>query len=90
MAALTDDEKTWLRQQIARLARRKGVAPHWTRGQVNDALDAINDVWDLPATQSKLSTDIEARVPGVFTNTHKLWLGVFWLILRGRREEEAL
>lgn len=83
---LTDQEKRRLRNAIEKVANDKGTSQTWSKSEINAAVQAIEDRWDAPVTQSALSSDIEGAAPGVFTNAQKKHLAAFWLIMRGERE----
>ena len=87
---LTAIDKTEVRQRIARIATRKGVAVHWLKSQINAAMDAIDARWDAVGTQSAVNLDIETAAPGVFTTAEKRFLRTAWLIHRGNQEERDL
>lgn len=60
------------------LARELGEVA-WTKADVNDALQAIEDWWDLPATKAALSAAIDAATAFTFSNPQKRVIGKLWL-----------
>ena len=88
--ALTAQEETGIRNAIEKIAYEKGVPVTWVKSEINGAVGAIEDRWDAASTQTALSNDIEAAAPGVFSNAEKKYIAAVWLIMRGKREREAL
>jgi hypothetical protein len=88
VAVLTSDERATLRQTIA----RTGVPPHYTKIQINDALQAVEDWFQsgdnigAQTAQASVATVIEAAAPGVFTVAHKAKLFALWCGFNARRE----
>ena len=88
--ALTPQEQRRVRNAVELISNRKGVSQHWSKTQINAAVESLDDRWDAVATQTVLSSGIEAAAPGVFTNPEKKYITAFWLILRGERERELI
>lgn len=76
MATITATQLTELRS----IARRNltPATPHYTKAQVNAALQAIEDRVQLAATKTAISNDIEAAAPGVFSAGEKTTLFGIW------------
>ncbi len=66
MAALTDLEKAFLRRRMS----SGGATVNWTKPQVNDALQAIEDYIETTAKPG-ISAAIETAAPGVFSAAEK-------------------
>jgi hypothetical protein len=72
------------------LADLRGVAQrnlvvHYTKTQVNAALQAIEDRMQLASTKTALGNDIEAAAPGVFTAAEKTTLFGIWCWTAAKR-----
>jgi hypothetical protein len=80
--ALSAQDKVEIRQECARV-----LSPvTWSKSDINDALDAIEAWFDLPAVQSDLSAKIDAGTTFSFTAPQKKQLVKFWLRNRFGRE----
>ena len=90
MAILTSTELAAVRRRVAAKANEKGVPIHWVKGQINAALQAIEDRWEAASTKTATSNDIEAAAPGVFNVAEKKFLVGYWLEDKARREEVGL
>ena len=90
MAILTEQERRWVRNRVEVIANQRNVPITWLKSQINAGIQAIEDRWEAPGTQTALSNDIEAAAPGVFTAAEKKYLAAFWLIQKGRREEKNI
>ena len=90
MAVLSAEERAALRRMVARLAEQKGVPVRWTKANIDAAMQAIENRWELAATKTAISNDIEAAAPGVFTVAQKRYLTTFWLLQKAGREEVQL
>lgn len=75
MATLTDQEKTKIRQTVARKAAEHDVPIGWVKGAINDAAQAVED--HLVDQASAISTEIDTATSpyGItFTNQEKKWI----------------
>lgn len=81
MAALTGPELLELRSLLC----RNSETQHWTKAQVGDALQAIEDRIRLQSTLTTIGNDIETAAPGVFTAQEKLTLFGIWCASAARR-----
>lgn len=81
MAVLQPDELVEFRVMMARNA----ATIHFTKAQMNAAMQAIEDRLRSPATQIALSSDIELASPGIFNNSQKALLFGIWCVSAARR-----
>jgi hypothetical protein len=81
LTTLTIDEKRKIRNAAERKANSVGVAIHWNKTDINDAVQAIEDILDSPAFKTQVSDAIDAAAATTFTASEKKWLGglVMWL-----------
>jgi hypothetical protein len=86
MAVLTADELVSLRRKLAHLAEATGLPIDYVKSEVNDAFQAIEDWWELPATKADISNAIDASTAFSFTNEQKKKIGKFWLELKAGKE----
>lgn len=82
MAALTEDEKVELRSMLARVTAQQ----HWNKAQVNTAVQAVEDLMQLPATRQNIGSAIETAVPGVFGTNDKQLIFSAWSVTYARRQ----
>lgn len=82
MATLTANELAELR---AYCVPNMGTA-HWTKTNVNAALQAVEDRMQLAATKTAIGSDIEAAAPGVFSAAEKTKLFAIWAVTFARRQ----
>lgn len=80
MAALTVPQLTALRN-----AAERNVAVHYTKAQLNAALQAVEDRMVLAATRTALAADIEAAAPGVFSAAEKQTIFALWCLTAAQR-----
>lgn len=66
-------------------AGRNLGAAHWTKAQVNAALQAVEDRLTANATRNAIASDIEAAAPGVFSAQEKATLFGVWCHTAARR-----
>lgn len=90
MATLDATTLAKLRQRVSRKAAEKGVSEHWLKGQINDALQAVEDRLQAAGTITAIRGDIETAAPGVFTNAEKDFLYRYLLSDLGDRLEATL
>lgn len=86
MATLDNPQLTRLLQDCEREFGSTGIPIDYTKPNLVDGLQAIEDWFDLPATQAALNGQIEAAAVGVFSNIQKKKLTKFWLSERFKRE----
>lgn len=82
MAALTTEEQVELRSMLARVTAQQ----HWSKPQVNTAIQTIEDLMQQPATRNNIANAIEGAVPGVFDGQEKQLLFSAWSVTYARRQ----
>jgi hypothetical protein len=80
--ALSNEDK----RKIRNLAERKSVTVDWLKIELNNAVQGVEDWWELAATQLSISSAIDSATTFNFTNAQKKVLVKFWLQNRSDRE----
>jgi tellurite resistance protein len=82
MATLSEDERGELRSKLA----RSTATQHWTKPQVNAALQSIEDLMVQTSTRNAVGGAIESAAAGVFDNSEKQLLFAIWSLTYARRQ----
>jgi hypothetical protein len=82
MAVFSNEELRRLRQD---LAQRIPEGATWTKAEVHDALQAVEDKFEQNG-RSQLAQAIEQAAPGVFSATAKKYVVAAWMILTIEKE----
>ena len=96
MATITAESLAALRRRVARTAARKGIDINFSKPEINAALKALDDWFDLPATRGAASAAIDTAVPALgstgapFTNAQKKLIGAYWLIQKADSEKAGI
>lgn len=82
MAVLTDDEKKQIRQNLADYAEKSATPITWTKPQVNQAAQVVEDDYN-DLHKQELIDAIESALPGVFPIEIKRRIVRYWKKLEG-------
>jgi hypothetical protein len=82
MAVFTAEQLGELRTAIC----RNTATQHWTKPQINAAIQAIEDLMVQPSTRTAVSNAIEAVAAGVFDVAEKELLFAIWSLTYARRQ----